>query len=100
MPPTLLLWLSTLVFGIGLIVVLTKSNAFLILIGIELMFHAAIFNFVFFSSHDPNQQGQVFVIFIIAMIMCETALALAILFKVYQHNRTIDLGQLQRLREK
>jgi len=63
------------------------------------MFNAACFNFVLFSSYDPQQQGQVFVLLIMAMIVCETAVALAIIFKVYQHYQSIELVQLQRLRE-
>jgi NADH:ubiquinone oxidoreductase subunit K len=99
MPPPLLLWLSALVFGIGLVVVLTKPNVLFMLIGIELMLNAACFNFVLFSSYDPKQQGQVFVLLIMAMIVCETAVALAIIFQVYQHYQSIELDQLQRLRE-
>ncbi|HAN49567.1 MAG TPA: NADH-quinone oxidoreductase subunit NuoK [Amoebophilaceae bacterium] len=99
MPPPLLLLLSAFVFGVGLMIVLTKQNVLFILIGIELMFNAACFNFVLFSSYDPQQQGQVFVLLIMAMIVCETAVALAIIFKVYQHYQSIELVQLQRLRE-
>lgn len=99
MPPTLLLLLSAFVFGVGLVVVFTKQNVLFILIGIELMLHAACFNFVLFSSYDPKQQGQVFVLLIMAMIVCETAVALAIIFKVYQHYQSTELGDLQRLRE-
>ncbi|MHA7877541.1 MAG: NADH-quinone oxidoreductase subunit NuoK [Bacteroidota bacterium] len=99
MPSTLLLLLSTLVFSIGLVVVLTKPNVLLMLIGIELMLHAASFSFVLFSSYDPQQQGQVFVLFIIAMTVCETAVALAIIFQVYQHFRSTRLDQLRHLQE-
>ncbi len=99
MPPTLLLLLSIIIFSVGAAVVLTKPNVFLMLIGIELMFNAANFNFVLFSNYDPRQQGQVFVLLIMAMIVCETAVALAIIFKVYQHYQGIKLDQLQHLRE-
>ncbi len=95
MPVTLLLSLSTFVFVGGWIVVLTKRNVILILIGIELMLNAASFNFVLFSHYDSKQQGQVFVLFIIAMVVCETVVALAIILKVYQHYQSIALDQLQ-----
>jgi NAD(P)H-quinone oxidoreductase subunit 4L len=98
-PSTLLLLLSAFVFGIGLAVVFTKPNALFMLIGIELMLNAANFNFVLFGSYDPKQQGQVFVLFIMAMIICETAVALAIIFKVYRHYQSIELSQLKHLRE-
>ncbi len=70
------------------------------LIGIELMFHAASFNFMLFSNYDPEGiQGQTFVLFIVAMVVCETVVALAIMLKVYQHYQTIALDQLQHLQE-
>jgi NADH:ubiquinone oxidoreductase subunit K len=99
MPPALLLLLSVFVFCVGLVVVLTKKNVLFTLIGIELMLNAACFNFVLFGSYDPQQQGQVFVLLIMAMIVCETAVALAIIFKVYQQYQSIDLADLQNLRE-
>jgi NADH-quinone oxidoreductase subunit K len=99
MPPTLLLFLSAFVFGVGLAVVSTKQNVLFILIGIELMLNAACFNFVLFSSYEPTQQGQVCVLFIMTMVVCETAVALAIIFKVYQQYQSIKLIDLQHLKE-
>ena len=99
MPPTLLLFLSAFVFGVGLAVVFTKQNVLFILIGIELMLNAACFNFVLFSSYESTQQGQVFVLFIMTMVVCETAVALAIIFKVYQQYQSIKLIDLQHLKE-
>lgn len=95
MPTTLLLSLSTFIFIIGLIMVFTRQHAIGLLIGIELMLATANFNFVVFSSYDPQRQGQVFALLIMAVIACETAVALAIIFKVYQYYRTIYLNKLQ-----
>ncbi len=95
MPAILLLSLSAFVFGVGWVVVLTKQHAIFMLIGIELMLNAASFNFVLFSNYDPKQQGQVFALFIMAMVICETAVALAIIFKVYQHYQSTALDKLQ-----
>ena len=87
--------LSAFVFSIGLIIALTKRNALFVLIGIELMLQAASFNFVLWSRYDPEHlQGQIFVLFIVAMVACETAIALAIMHKAYQHHGTIDLDKL------
>ena len=97
----LLLSLSAFLFAIGVVIVLTRQHAIWMLIGIELMLAAANFNFVIFSSYDPQRQGQVFALLIMAMVVCETAVALAIIFKVYQHYQTIDLNELQQeLQEK
>jgi NAD(P)H-quinone oxidoreductase subunit 4L len=99
MPPALLLLLSAFIFSVGLVVVLTKKSALFILIGIELILNAACFNFMLFSRYDPQQQGQVFVLLIMAMIVCETAVALAIIFNVYQQYQSINLVDLQNLKE-
>ncbi|XWN35730.1 MAG: NADH-quinone oxidoreductase subunit NuoK [Roseivirga sp.] len=98
-PNMLLLWLSNLVFCAGIVVVLTRKNAIFMLIGIELMLAAANFNLMLFSQYDPEQQGQVLVLFIMAMVVCETAVALAIIFKVYQHYQTLIHDQLKHLKE-
>jgi NADH:ubiquinone oxidoreductase subunit K len=99
MPLTLLLLLSAFVFGVGLVVVVTKKNALFTLIGIELILNSACFNFVLFSRYDPTQQGQVFVLLIMATVVCETAVALAIIFKVYQQYQSINFVDLQNLKE-
>ncbi|MEL6539662.1 MAG: NADH-quinone oxidoreductase subunit NuoK [Bacteroidota bacterium] len=92
----LLLAFSTLIFGIGLIIVLTKPHALFVLVGIELMLSAAGFNFIAFSHSDVTPaQGQTFVLFIIAMAVCETAVALALLWKIYQYHGTVALNELQ-----
>ena len=80
--------------------VLMKQHALFVLLGIELMLQAASLNFIIFSSYDPERmQGQVFVLFVVAMAVCETAVALAIMYKVYQHHRTLQLDKLCSLRE-
>jgi NADH:ubiquinone oxidoreductase subunit K len=99
MPLTLLLLLSAFVFGVGLVVVVTKRNVLFTLIGIELILNSACFNFVLFGRYDPTQQGQVFVLLIMATIVCETAVALAIIFKVYQQYQSINLVDLKNLKE-
>lgn len=92
--------LSVFLFSVGLVIVLTKQQALFVLLGIELMIHATCLNFVVFGNYDAErQQGQIFVLFILAMVVCETAVALAIMFKVRQHCGTLMLDKLRSLRE-
>ena len=79
--PTLL-FLSNFVFCAGIVVVLTRKNTIFMLIGIELMLVAGNLNLVLFSHGDPAQQGPMLVLFVMTMVVCETAVALAIIFKV------------------
>lgn len=96
---SVLLLLSTFLFSVGLVVVWTKKHVLFVLIGVELMVHAASMNFILFSRYDPTQQGQVCVLFIMAMVVCETVVALSLTFKVHQQQQSIALDQLQQLRE-
>ncbi len=99
MPVDHLLILGAGLFVIGFIVVTTRKNAIAVLIGIELMLNAANINLVVFSRFDPDfLQGQVFALFVITVAAAETAVALAIVLKVYRHFKTADLDKISELR--
>ena len=95
----ILLLVSTFLFSVGLVVVCTRKHVLFVLIGIELMVHAASMNFMLFSRYDPTQQGQVYVLFIMATVVCEIAVALSLAFKVHQQHQSIAMDQLRQLRE-
>jgi len=95
----LILLLGALLFSAGLFVVLTKKNAIMVLIGIELMLNAANLNLVAFSRFDPQAlQGQIFSLFVITLAAAEAAIALAIVVKVYRYFNTTDLDQINELK--
>lgn len=76
--------ISALLFSIGLAVTVTKRNAILILMGIELMLNAVNLNMVAFSQYDPNRlQGQMFALFIMVIAAAEVTVALAILSLIH-----------------
>ncbi|MFZ4863545.1 NADH-quinone oxidoreductase subunit NuoK [Sphingobacterium sp. Mn56C] len=82
---------SALIFSIGLYAVLSKRNAIMILVGIELIINAAILNLVAFSKYDKiNYGGQVFALFAIVLAAASVAVALAIILNVYRYYKTID----------
>ena len=90
--------LSALLFVVGLYVVITRKNAIMVLIGIELMLNAANLNLIAFSSFDDSLQGQVFSIFIITVAAAEAAVGLAIVVKVYNYFRTADLDKINEMK--
>ena len=95
----LILLLGAMIFSAGLFVVLTKKNAIMVLIGIELMLNAANLNLVAFSRFDPQAlQGQIFSLFVITIAAAEAAVALAIVVKVYKYFNTTDLDQINDLK--
>ena len=90
-----ILLLSAALFTIGVLAVITKRHAVVLLMGIELIFNAANLNLVAFSRHDPQlMQGQLFSLFVILVAAAEAAVALAIVLRVYQHFKTANLNQI------
>ncbi|MEO8884736.1 MAG: NADH-quinone oxidoreductase subunit NuoK [Mucilaginibacter sp.] len=91
---------SAALFCIGMYMIVSKRNAIQILIGIELMLNAAILNLVAFSKYDKiNNTGQVFALFAIVLAAATTAVALAIILNVYRQYKTIDPGEINKLRD-
>ena len=77
-----MIYLSALLFALGLVAVITRRNAIVVLMGIELLFNAANLNFIAFAPADPLHQGRLWVLVIMAIAAAEAALALAIVLRV------------------
>lgn len=93
------LLIAALLFSIGLAIVVTKRNAIFVLMGIELMLNAVNLNLIAFSQNDPNKiQGQLFSLFVIVIAAAEITIALAIIIKVYHYFNTIDLDNVNELK--
>lgn len=91
------LLISSMLFAVGLAGALTRRNAILVLVGIELMLNAANLNFVAFWRFGPHSEaltGMVFVLFSIAVAAAEAAVGLALILAVYRHAGTTDLSRL------
>jgi NADH-quinone oxidoreductase subunit K len=95
------LLVSALLFAIGLAGALTRRNAIIVLIGIELMLNAANLNFIAFWRFGPNPQaltGVMFVIFSIGVAAAEAAVGLALIISIYRHYRTTNLDQIDSMK--
>lgn len=95
------LLLSAMLFAIGLAGTLTRRNAIMMLVGIELMLNAANLNFIAFwrfSEHPENLTGMMFVIFSIGIAAAEAAVGLALIIAVYRHYKTTNLDEVNRLK--
>ena len=100
-PLALCLIFSSLLFCIGLAAALARSNAILVLLGIELMLNAANLNFIAFWRYGPtpsSSTGVMFVIFAIAVAAAETAVGLALVIAVYRHQKNIRLQEANTLK--
>lgn len=92
------LLLAGVLFVIGLVIVVTKKNAIMVLIGIELMLNGANLNLIIFSASDPEISGQMFSLFVILIAAAETAVALAIILNVYKYYRTSNINEINHLK--
>lgn len=98
MPTHLLLALSMWLLLAGMFVFFTKAHLLFILIGTELMLSAVHLNFIVFNQYHLHRglEGQVFVLLSLVVMACELAIVLALVIKVYQHYRTIDMDKIKR----
>ena len=92
------IWLSAALFVIGVLGVLYRRNAIVILMCIELMLNAVNLLMVAFSAHHGDCGGQVFVFFIMAVAAAEVAVGLAILIVIYYNTRSTDINVLNKLK--
>lgn len=80
-------------------VVITKKNAIVVLMGIELILNAANINFVAISKMDNTQlDGQFFALFVIVVAAAEAAVGLAIILKIYKYFSTTNLDEINQLK--
>jgi NADH:ubiquinone oxidoreductase subunit K len=100
-PATFSLYVAALLFVIGLAVLITRQNLIMMLIGLELMLNAANLNLVAFSNHHTiSLDGQVFALFIILIAVCEAAVGIAIVLRVYHFYKTSDPGEISEIKER
>jgi NADH:ubiquinone oxidoreductase subunit K len=95
------LLLSAMLFAIGLAGALTRRNAIIVLIGIELMLNAANLNFIAFwrfSEHPEALTGILFVIFSIGVAAAEAAVGLALIIAIYRHYKTTNVDEVKSLK--
>jgi NADH-quinone oxidoreductase subunit K len=90
--------LSALIFGVGLIGLITRKNAVVVLMSLELMLNGANLAFVAFGRHHGNLQGQVFTFFVIAVAAAEAAVALSILIALFRLKGSVNLDDASDLR--
>lgn len=91
----LYLTLGLIFFCLGIYGVLTKRNIIGILMSIEIMFNAANINLIAFSRFvKANVEGQLFALFVIALVAAETVVALAVILAVYKHKGTLNVDKM------
>ena len=94
------LLISGVLFSFGVFAVLTRRNAIMVLMGIELVLNAANINFLAFSRFTTGTlDGHVFAIFVIILAAAEAAIALAIVLNIYQNFNSVNVDEINRLKD-
>jgi NADH-quinone oxidoreductase subunit K len=88
------IFLSTALFTIGTIGVLTRRNVVIILMSIELILNAVNINLVAFSKQLLSVNGQVFAIFIIVDAAAEAAVGLGIIIALFRNKETVNADEI------
>lgn len=87
-----------ILFAMGTYGVLTRRNAIVIFMCIELMLNSVNLTFISLSSHLQNIDGQIFVFFIMAVAAAEAAVGLALMITFYRNRESIDVDDLNLLK--
>ncbi|HLB59253.1 MAG TPA: NADH-quinone oxidoreductase subunit NuoK [Bdellovibrionota bacterium] len=94
---TLLLITSAGIFSIGLAGMLTRRNALILFMSIELILNAVNLAFASFCSQLQSLDGQIFIFFVMTVAAAEAAVGLGIIIAIYRTRKTIDLNELRLL---
>lgn len=86
--------LSAILFGIGTIGVLTRRNAIVIFMCVEMMLNAVNLTFVALSKYLGNLDGQIFVFFVMTVAAAEAAVGLALMIAFYKNKDSVDVEDL------
>jgi NADH-quinone oxidoreductase subunit K len=83
--------LSAILFTIGVVGVLTRKNAIIVFMAIEIMLNAANLTFVTFAAAIGDVGGQVAVLLVISVAAAEAAVGLAIIVAMFRHRETVNV---------
>lgn len=86
--------LSAILFAIGTVGVLTRRNAIVIFMCVELMLNAVNLTFIAFSRYLGNLDGQIFVFFVMTVAAAEAAVGLALMIAFYKNRESVDVEDM------
>ena len=92
------LLLSAILFAIGTFGVLTRKNAIVIFMCIEVMLNSVNLTFIALSRHVGNMDGQIFVFFVMTVAADEAAVGLALMIAFFRNKESIDTDDFNMLK--
>jgi NADH-quinone oxidoreductase subunit K len=94
----LLIGLSGVLFTLGVIGVLTRRNAIIIFMSVELMLNAANLAFVAFARAFNQLDGQIFVFFVMVVAAAEVAVGLALIVTIFRTKQSINVDDIHSMK--
>jgi NADH-quinone oxidoreductase subunit K len=91
--------LAALLFAIGLVGVLMKRNALIVMMCVELMLNAANLTFLTFARQQGTSNGHAIAFFVIAVAAAEAAVGLAIVLAIYRTRGGVNVDEVRSLHE-
>lgn len=92
------LWLSAVVFSIGMFGFLTRRNVIIMFLSIELMLNGVNIGLVALSHYMQDLRGQVLTLFIIAVAAAEAAIGLAIVIAMFRNRPTVHVDEIKEMK--
>jgi NADH:ubiquinone oxidoreductase subunit K len=92
------LFLGAVLFCIGVYGVITRRNAVMVLMSIELILNSVNINLIAFSLRNGSVDGHVFALYVIAVAAAEVGVGLAMVLLVYRNRRSIALDELAEMK--
>lgn len=92
------LYLSAVVFIIGVFGFLTRRNIIIMFMSVELMLNAVNISLVAFSHYLQDMRGQILVFFIITVAAAEAAIGLAIIIALFRNKQTAHVDEISEMR--
>ena len=91
---------STLLFSMGIYAIVTRKNAIMVLMGVELILNSANINFIAFTRFGNfGLQGHLIALFVIFLAAAEAAIALAIVLNIYKTLSTVNIDEIDNLKD-
>ncbi|HEX9253659.1 MAG TPA: NADH-quinone oxidoreductase subunit NuoK [Ignavibacteriaceae bacterium] len=91
---------STFLFAMGIYAIVTRKNAIMVLMGVELILNSANINFIAFTRFGNfGLQGHLIALFVIVLAAAEAAIALAIVLNIYKTLSTVNIDEVDSLKD-
>ncbi len=92
--------ISAILFSLGIYGIVSRKNAIMVLMGVELLLNASNINFVAFARYgNLGIDGQIYALFVIILAAAEAAVALAIVLNIYKTFGNVNIDEIDNLKE-